>query len=318
MPFNLSLVSTVAGNTGGISGDKKRGIPKRILIGGAAFTSSDYASSTAFDTALTAKVNLATGNSQKLYPSPEIQGVSDKTEANKESTLGSFGPKITLIEGRPAYEMDIIAGVQQEKFLRKFNGQNVPVFIVEGDGTVWGKQSGTQFIGADCLVYYTPHKYGDGSNGQTGKLSISFVSVADLYDSAQFVASSVGMTVNGLNDVTISEYAAHVSNVHKIKLTIPTASPSTTLNVYDSYSTELADLTLWTAFTGATFTTALAITGVAANSANKGFDITFDSTAYTALSAGASIKINLATPDILNGPTKNVTRIEGVALITIK
>src|SRR6059058_1145465 len=135
--MSFSICSTSGANTGAISCDRRRGIPVKVIIGGKSFTSSEYATQSAFDIALLAAFKQAAGASSKLFPFPEITGVSDKTEANKESTLGAYGPKVTLIEGRPSYEVDIIAGVQQEKALRKFNGQQVPVFIYDNSGAIW-------------------------------------------------------------------------------------------------------------------------------------------------------------------------------------
>jgi hypothetical protein len=96
-----SLCGSVGANTGAVKCDRRRGIPKKIVIGSKTFDSDDYASASTFDDAFLAALKLATGDADKLYPFPEITGVTDATEANKESTLGAFGPKITLIEGRP-------------------------------------------------------------------------------------------------------------------------------------------------------------------------------------------------------------------------
>jgi hypothetical protein len=316
--MSFSLCGSVGANTGVIKCDRRRGIPKKIIIGSAVFDSTDYASASAFDAAFIADFKLATGNASKLYPFPEITGASDKTEANKESTLGAFGPKVTLIEGRPAYEFDVIAGSTLEKSLRKFNGQQVPVFIVDNSNAIWGKlDENKDFVGTDCLIFTTPHKFGDGANGQTTKVSISFVSASDFSDSAAFIETALSISdMVGLLDVTLAEYAAHAFNVHKMKGFIPTSSPGVSLNLYDNYADELASAALWTAFTGATFATPLTITSIAKNVSNKGWDITFDSTAYTALSAGAKIKINLATPDVLDAA--DVTGIEGIAFIATK
>lgn len=313
-----SLCGSVGANTGAVKCDRRRGIPKKITIGSKTFDSDDYASASTFDAAYLAALKLATGDADKLYPFPEITGVTDSTEANKESTLGAFGPKITLIEGRPAYVFDVIAGTALEKELRKFNNQQVPVFIHDDASAIWGMlTSAGVFQGTDVLVHTTPHKFGDGQNGQTTKVSLSFINSGDLYDSAAFIETSLSLSdFVGLLDVTLAEYAAHASNVYKIKGYVKTASPGTTLNLYDQFSTELANTALWTAFTGASFTTALAMTSMAINSGNKGWDITFDSTAHTALSTGAKIKINLADPTTLDAA--DVTGIEGVAVIATK
>lgn len=317
--MSFSLCGSVGQNTGAVKCDRRRGIPKKIIIGSKEFDSDDYASQSAFDAALTAAFILATGNADKLYPFPEITGVTDQTEAAKEGTLGAFGPKIRLVEGRPAYEFDVIAGTALETALRKFNGQQVPCYIVDDSGAVWGKYvtSSGKMVGTDVLIFVTPHKFGDGANGQTTKVSISFISASDVYDSACFVETGVTLSdMVGLIDVTLSEYAAHASNVHKVKGEIKTANPGVALSLYDSYADELADATLWTAKTGATYGTTLAITSIAKNTSNKGWDITFDSTAYTALASGAKIKLNLVDPTSL--AAEDVTGVEGIALIMTK
>lgn len=316
--MSFSLCGNVGANTGVIKCDRRRGIPKKVIVGSKEFAPGDYASQSTFDGEFLAAFSLATGDPDKLYPFPEITGVTDKADANKESTLGAFGPKVVLIEGKPAYEFDVIAGTTLEKQLRKFNGQQVPVFIVDDANVIWGKlDSNGNFLATDVLIFTTPHKFGDGANGQTTKVSISFVSAGDVYDSGAFIETNLSMAdMAGLLDVTLAEYAAHAVNVHKIKGYIPTSSPGTSLNLYDNYADELASAALWTAFTGATFITALAITSVAKNTANKGWDITFDSTAYTALSTGAKILIGLADPATL--VAADVTGVEGIPVIAVK
>jgi len=316
--MSFSLCGSVGANTGVIKCDRRRSIPKKVIIGSASFDSNDYASASTFDAAFAAAFILATGNAGKLFPFPEITGVTDKTEASKESTLGAFGPKVTLVEGKPAYEFDVVAGTTLEKFLRRFNGQQVPAFIVDDSNAIWGKlDANDNFVGCDVLVYVTPHKFGDGANGQTTKVSISFVSAGDVYDSAAFIETGLSISdMEGLLDVTLAEYAAHASNVHKIKGFVETSSPGVVINLADSFTTELASASAWTAKTGANYSTPLTITSVAYNIGNKGWDITFDSTEYTALSSGAKIKINLADPTTLDG--LDVTGVEGVAVIATK
>jgi hypothetical protein len=316
--MSFSICGSGGANTGAFQCDRRRSIPKKIIIGGKQFTSGEYGTQSAFDAALIAAFKLATGSSIKLYPFPEITGVSDKTEANKEATLGAFGPKVSLVEGKPAYEFDVIAGSALEKQLRKFNGQQVPVFIVDDSNAVWGKLDSTsKFVGTDVLIFTTPHKFGDGSNGQTTKVSISFVSSADVYDSAAFVVSALSISsMVGLNDGIISEYAAHASNVYKMKVKIATSQAGQYVDVYDYFATELAASAQWVAYTGATLSTPLTITSIAGNAANKGWDITFDTTLYTALAAGAQIKIGLASPAVLDAA--GITGLEGVAIITVK
>jgi hypothetical protein len=167
------------------------------------------------------------------------------------------------------------------------------------------------------LIFTSPTCFGDGANGQTTKVTLSFVSAGQVYDSAAFIETNLSLSdMEGLLDVTLAEYAAHASNVYKIKGFIPSSSPNTSLNLYDSFADDLAVAGMWDAKSGTTFTTNLPITSVAKNTSNKGWDITLDSTAFTALSSGAKIKISLADPTTLDGG--DVTGVEGIPVIVTK
>lgn len=316
MPF--SLCGSVGANTGAIKCDRRRGIPKKVIVGGAEFDSNDYATQSAFDTAFLAAFKLATGSAEKLFPFPEITGVSDGTEANKEATLGAFGPKVVLIEGKPSYTFDVLAGTTLEKALRKFNGQQVPVFILDDSNAVWGKLSSAGvFSGTDVLIFTSPHKFGDGSNGQTTKVTISFVSASDLYDSAAFVESALSASdMIGQVDFVLSEYASHASNVFKLQAKAATSDPGNSINLYDYYADEIAATAAWSVKTGAGYTTSVTLTSVAKNSANKGWDITLDNTEFGALSSGAKLKFSLVSPASLEAI--DVFEVESIAVIATK
>jgi hypothetical protein len=73
---------------------------------------------------------------------------------------------------------------------------------------------------------------------------------------------------------------------------------------------------LWSAKTGATFTTPLTITSVTYDSTNKRLVFTFDSTAYTALSAAAKIK--LIPADVPTLDAADVTYVEPAFVILTK
>lgn len=314
--MSFSICGVGGANTGAIKCDRRRSIPKKIIIGGAEYQAADYASQSVFDAAFLADFKLAAGSSTKLFPFPEITGVTDKTEASKESTLGAFGPKVTLIEGRYAVEFDVIAGVTLEKQLRKFNGQQMPVFILDDSNALWGKiDSNGVFSGCDALIFTTPHKFGDGANGQTTKVSISFVSAADTYDSAAFVETGLsGSDMVGLLDAEVSKIS-NASNIYEMGIEIETAGAGVSLNVYDNFSTELANASLWKATVVATGVDHT-ITSVAANATTKGWTVTLDSTQYTALAAGAKVQIELVDPAALDAA--DVVGIESVATIVTK
>lgn len=317
--MSFSICGSIDTNTGSINCDIRRAVARIPILGGKAFSSSEYADSDSFHTALSAAVKLAKGSASKLFPFPEIQGVTNQQEANAEGTLG-LGLKFIMREGKPGYAFDIVVGSALEKKLRKFNKQTVPVFIADDADNVWGKlDSNSNFVGLEALVFVTGKPFSDGASveNERSQVIIQFKSAKDFFDNSAFMPIDFDLnSVTGLLDVNFREPSAHVSNAHKVIAEIETGKLTEKINVYDTYADEFEDEALWTAFTGAGYTTALTITSVAKDTVNEGWTVTFDNTAYTALSAGAKIKLNFAAPSVLDAA--DVTGIEGNAIILTK
>jgi hypothetical protein len=311
--MSLNLCGSIGDNTGPVPCDVTRGVPKFPFVSGKVFQPSDYATPTAFATAFKAAVKLATGNTSKMFPFPEIQGSTDKTDANKEGTLG-YGFKQVLLEGRPAYEFDVLIGQTQFQKLRKFNRTIAPVFIADDANNLWGvaKSDGT-YVGNDAYIFVTGNTFGDGSKNIVAKITLSFVSVSDFHDSSAYYPLSFNPNeVKGLLDAVLSETGAHTSNVYHIAANVLTAKLGTSISLLGDFGTLLASASLWVAkvvATGVTHT----ITSVAATAA--GWDVTLDTTQFAALSSGAKITIALADPTTLDAA--NVTGVENVNALTV-
>jgi hypothetical protein len=314
----ISLCGSVGGNTGIIKCDTARGKPLVMLIGGATFAPSDYATSAAFKAALLAAVQQQTGSSIKLYPFPAFEGAAPNTEANKTATTG-YGTTYILSEGRPAYTFDIFTGTNTEKNLRKFNKAIVPVFIFDDLGNVWGKiDASGKFAGINAQIFVTGAGFSDGSALSPVKVNVNFTSASDFFDYAAYVNTDFNTSdLEGLLDATLTEVAAHTSNAYKIGVVIKNASLGNDVNLYDTYGDALADSTLWyakNATTGAT----IAITTVAKDTTLEAWTVTLDSTIFAALSANAPIKIGLVAPAALAVAGKDVTGIEGLPILVKK
>lgn len=311
--MSLNLCGSIGVNVGPIPCDVTRGVPRFIFLGGKVFQPSDYASPSAFTTAFKAAAKLANGSSAKLFPLPEIQGNTDKTDANKEGTLG-YGFKQVLLEGRPAYEFDVLIGQTQYQKLRKLNRQIIPAQTIDDANNCWGvaKSDGT-FVGNDVYFFITGNSYGDGSKNIVAKITLSFVSASDFHDnSAYFPVAFNPNEIKGLLDVVLTETSAHTSNVFHIAANVLTAKLGTSINLVGDYGTLLASASLWVVkvlATGVSHT----ITSVAATAA--GWDLTLDTTQFTALSAGAKLTIALADPTTLDAA--NVTGVENVNALTV-
>jgi len=312
----LNLCGNIGENTGEVDCDITRGNPVKIAPGGATFGPSDYADQVTMDAAILGKLILPTGNSQKLYPFPVIQGVTDQTEAAKTGSLG-YGLKIKLLRSKPGYEFDVLAGTALEKRLIAFDGQTVPLLILDDKNQFAGvKDSNSNFKGANYLIGVEPRPYGDAQNPKTTKITISIVDTADFTENAYFYKTAIpSSNFVGLKNVILSEPQAHSSNVYKVKMKIPTSVLNGDLDIWDEYGALIAALT-FTAGTGTNYGTSLAITSVAADNTLKALTVTFDSTAFTALASGTKIKLTPPTPAVLDAA--DVTGVELFPIILTK
>jgi hypothetical protein len=290
----ISICSSVGANTGDIDCDIVRGNPLVLIPGSAEFDTNDTVDSTTFEAAFTAKINQAAGTSDKLFPFPVIQGVTDKTEAAKYGTLG-YGLQVKLLRSKQGYEFDVLAGSALEKRLMAFDGKQVPFFILDDNTNynLWGVQnSNVDFAGALYQVGVEPRGFGDGNSVKTTKITISIIDPRDFVENARVAPTSFAASdLKGLNDVTLAEAATHAANVHYIKMYVATAKLGNGEDVTAQFGSAIASASLWTAKTGTGYTTTLAITSVTYDSTNNRLVFTFDSTAYTALSTGATIKL---------------------------
>jgi hypothetical protein len=140
------------------------------------------------------------------------------------------------------------------------------------------------------------------------KVTLSLVDSRDWVENAAIAPTSFGAgDLEGLNDVILVEPAAHASNVHYIKMYVPTAQIGNGKDVTEQYGALIADVTLWSAFTGTTFATPLTITSVTYDATNKRLVFTFDTTAYSALASAAKIKLE---PDDV--PTLDAADVVGI------
>lgn len=312
----ISLCGLVGENTGRIDCDILRGNPLMIVAGSAIFDSGDYADSDTLKAAFLDRLKRNTGDSEKLFPFPVVQGTTDQTEAAKYGTLG-YGLKSKLIRSKPGYEFDVIAGSSLEKKLIKFDGQELPLFIFDDKFQIAGRlDTDGNWLGAKWLVGVEPRPYGDAQNAKSTKITISLVDSADFVENAAFFLSDFSTAdLVGLKDAVASEFAANSTNVFKIGYKIPTAILNGDINIFDTYGTAIAALT-FTAKTGATFATTLAITSVAVDNTLKCLTVTFDSTAFTALASGAKIKLIPPTAAVLDAA--DVTGIELATIIVDK
>jgi hypothetical protein len=313
--MSFSLCSLSNANTGLIDCDISRGVLKQLFIFNGEIAEADYADTDTLLAQLVENSKLSKSAANKIFPLPEVQEVSDKSEANKEGSLG-LGFKTVLLEGKPAYEMKVFAGSTLAKAMRKFNNQTVGILEYDANGRVWGTKSGTDFTGFQAKIFVTSPKMATGQNVEEGisVITVSFLSTSEYNDNAYYMPIDGNIAdVVGLLDVK-STYVSNVANVHKVKFTVPTSQIGGEINLGDLFPSDLADAALFSAKTGATYGTTLAITSVTYDSATKSYVFTFDSTAYTALTIGDKIKLIPDGPEILDAADVTGVEIEFIIL----
>jgi hypothetical protein len=317
MAITIDLCASASyGNTKAISCDPKRANVVSVIAGGKIFEPADYASMATFKAVLLAACKVASSESGKLFPFPQVSGVTVDTEANKEFTFGN-GTKITTSEGAPSYTFDLYIGTNLERQLRRFNSQTIPVFIFDDAGNVWGKvDSDGNFSGIDATLFTSGAPFGDYNTPGIAKLKVAFSSASDVYDASRFVNTDFAISeIVGLFDATLSEATTNTSSAYKIAAKVINTQLGAEKNLYDDYDDLLADEALWTAEVQDTGT-AMTITSVAKDDVNECWTVTLDLTEWTALTDGDQIEIGLASPTVLIAA--GVTDIEGIAVVVEK
>jgi hypothetical protein len=323
--MSLDFCSTGVGNTGGLKCDKKRGVPKKIVIGSKAFSSSEYADGPTLKTAILAALNLSNGDSNKLFPFPEILEIAVTTEGNTTGSL-ALGPIRRLRKGRPGYTFSCEIGHYQFQQLLAWDNTIVPVFTFDDKNSWWGYRAAAAantpntnpLKGEMALLTIQGNGFEDGANAATGvcTFDLSFQSVDDFEKRSAYQTITDLSTgdLEGLKDVMLSEPQAHASNVYKLKMTIPVPKVGGDLNIYDDYGSAIAALT-HTAGSGTNYATSLPITSIAVDATLKCLTVTYDSTAFGLLGSGAKFKHT--PPNVATLVAASVTGIEiGTIILT--
>lgn len=315
----LDLCSSIGGNTGGVDCGVKRKRPVKFVVGSKEFTPSDYGTAASLQAAIIAACKQDNGSSGKLYPFPDILEVEELTP---EDTFGSlaFGPQKRLQKGIPSYRYRCEVGQDQFQQLLAFDGATLPIFTFDNGSNMWGYlDSATEnWKGERAFISVSGNGFENGTDAASGVciITVSYLSADDFNKRSAF-ASLPDLSsgdLKGLIDIQPTLFAAPVSNAYKLMFKVKAKIVGgDTLNVYDDFGTTLAGLT-WSAKTGATYGTTLAITTVAVDATNKVLTFTFDSAAHTALASGAKIKVIAPNVSVLDAADIVGYEIEDIIL----
>lgn len=301
--MKFSLCGLNNRNTGAVLCDVSRGALVAPFIFNGEFTPEDCEDSDTFFAALQAANKLSKNDPGKIFPIGNVQELTNKSEANKEGTLG-YGFKAVIFEGRPAYEFKIFADAMQLAALRFWNGKTLGIMEYDTNSNAWLAKSGLNLKGFQAKLFFTGNQLATLQNIEEGVVTgtVSILDVKEYIDHARYnpLGENSIADINGLLDAEMYVTAANTTNVWHLGVKKDSTQYNKPINFYEKFPTSLFVGGNFAAFTGATFSTSLAFTTVAADATNKGGTFTFDSTAYTALDAGTRIKIVPLLPDDLD------------------
>lgn len=261
------------------------------------------------ESALAALVTAASADlpSQRIYPTPEIVGVTNNSEDVVTQTLG-YGVPVVVRDGKQNIQFQYLRGGNcVSNALRKFNNGNWKVLFLDADGVLVGTKVGETIKGIPLDVFYArPFTMNDGTNVSAYTFQLTF-SPAYINEAIGFIQLPLAdaLAIDGLENINL-KLASRAAAV----LLVTALSGCSKENLYDQYSAELAEVTNWIVRKQSNGNQ-VTVTSVALDANTKSFAITQDTT-DPYYSATAALTLELAPPSIL--AANGITGYEGVKL----
>lgn len=311
-----NVCGTLGANTGKPQCDVALGAIKYMLLTqGKEFTEADLTDATTLKAAIKAAMLNVRGTTNKVYLFPYVNESEDDSGDPVRASLAD-GFEKTLLDPVPKYNTRSGAvGFAQNQAMCAFNGFSGKMYIIDTNNRfsyrIKDDNGGKGFGVGD--VYTNAPKFANTAAINVVSTRVSFSSSDELKLPAIGLVQldfNIADLVN-IEDVQMVEKAAQASNV----FTIGGKSVYTGADIYTAYKTALAATARWNVRRMDT-DVAIALTSVAADDANKGWDITTDNTEYTALPSGTKLSFNIKDPATLEAA--GVTGIEGIQIIYTK
>lgn len=243
--------------------------------------------------------------SARIYPTPEIVGVTNNSEDVVTQTLG-YGVPVVVRDGMYNIQFQYTDGGNcLSNALRKFNKTNRRVLFIDANGVLVGTKVGETIMGIPLQVFYArPFGFNDGANVANFSFQLTF-SPNYINEDIGFIQLGLGdvMAIAGLQNINL-KFVSRTAGV----IVVQAVTGCSKENLFEEFGTELADVANFVAknLNGNIIT----ITSVAEAANSSGFTVTLDTT-YTDYSTG-QLLLNLAAPSVLAG--NDVPGYEGVQL----
>ncbi len=282
-------------NTGVPFCDVIRKQPAALILvdGGLELAAADMASITTVVTFVKTATRASRG--VRAYPILSLSNFEDKSKEATKAAIGNLSiQEITMQEGIPSFTFEHYKGELFHNQLSKAQNAGLKMFIVDSAYVMYGtKTSSGNLAGFTLAEFYVQlAKFATATTPAKYPFDVTLESITEYKDNLTFVQlDKTIMNISGNRDtkLTLVSQAANVAHVSVI---------TGGTNLGDRYPTQLAATAAWVATnkqTGASVT----ITSVTYDSNAKDYIVTVDSTAYTSLSTGQKMTINLAAPAAL-------------------
>lgn len=257
-----------------------------------ALTAEQMATSATVLAAISAAILAAPAS--RVYPIANFEAITNNSTEPAVFTLG-YGRPLTLNDGMYNWRLQFIdGGICLHKNLRKFNGTNRSVLLIDADGTLIGWKDGTTLKGVPLKNFYAlPFVPNDYANPTGYFVDIAMLPTY-LNDTPGWVSMDLASlsALRGLQNIVLSETTGSALPVLKIKANTGCAET----DLYDLYADELAAVDLWVA-TDADGNV-ITITSVVKDDAVKGWTVTLDD-ADPHYSVSGPIYLTLVSPALL-------------------
>lgn len=270
--------------------DVIRKAPKALLLldSGVGFDAADRASVSTLVAAIKTATRAPRGS--RVYPIMSISNFDDTSTAATKAAVGNLSiQQITMQEGVPSFSFQHRKGDIFHKQLSKAENSNLTLMIIDDAYVIYGTQTaGGLFTGYSLAEFKAElAKFANASTPSNYPFSVVLNDITEYKENLAFVQTdSTVLGISGIinTDLKLVSQATNVANISA------TAAGGKSLG--DNYSTEIANIDAWAA-TNAQTGADIAITSVTYDSTPKYFVVTLDSTAFTALTTGDKVNIDL-------------------------
>lgn len=207
----------------------------------------------------------------RIFPVHGFVGATNNSEELVTQTFG-YGGIAAVREGKYNWLFQYYqGGICLLQGLRKFNGTQKSVILIDADNVLYGMKRNGNFAGVPWEMFYAqPWGLNDGANVTNFGLQL-VIDPKYLNDQLAYIEAKFPLTeIQGLQNVNLSLVAAATATTFNVKAVTCSGD-----DLFDLFSSDLADASAWSVVSKADGS-AESIDSVAANAATKSWTITLD------------------------------------------